>query len=281
MKTLLLGLASALTVLGLACDEDPAEPPLGAVTIEASAAPSLASGFTTADGWAVKYTRFLVSVTQVSVAGSEGTVTASNANLVVDLAKAHGPVTLVSAENRIARAWQDVSLAIGPATSGASPTPPLGESDVAPLVTNGLSVYVEATMQKDTVTKTLELGFATNTTYARCGSGVVIPRGGTATADVGFAGDVLFADALSGAHVLRGDAIAAADGNDDGLVSLAELDAVSILSARAAGGAYTTGGPDPATLGAFVTLEVPAIVASFGGDGTCAVAPAGADAGAP
>lgn len=275
MKTLSLIAAAALSVIA-ACDEDPSQPPLGSVSITASA-PTLAAGFMTADGWSVKYTKLLVSMTSITVAGSDGVVTASNENNVVNLAST-APISLLSADNRIARAWQDVSFEIGPATADSVPDAPVAQADVDPLVQDGISVYAEATMTKDNVTKTLQLGFTTDTNYTLCGSGVVIPRNGTATADVTFGGEALFADAVVGAHALRGDPIANADGNNDGIVTVAEMNAVSILTARASG-PYTTGGPAADTLGAFVTLEVPAIVLSFGG-GTCTAAAATADAGA-
>lgn len=287
MKTLMKSSVKATLVavfaLVAACDEDPAQPPLGSVTITATGLGPLSSanaavGFPTVDGWNVTYTKFLVSMTQLNVAGSDGVVTASNTAQVFNAVNAT-QLSLVSADNRIARAWQNVNFEVGAATSDSAPIAPVVQADVDMLVANGLSVYVEATMKKDATTKTLQLGFTSDTSYAQCGGGVVIPKGGTATGDIGFAGDVLFADAIVGAHSFRGDPVANADNNNDGVVTLAEMNAVSILTARASGGAYTTGGPDAATLGAFVALEVPAIVQSFN-SGTCTIVPPDADAGA-
>ena len=225
MKRAILAGLTTLTILA-ACDENPSQPPFGSLSLTASAA-ALATPTTTTDGWSVKYTRFLVSMTDVTVAGSEGTITAENSDNVLNLVTQDGaPLSLLSADNRIARAWQAVSLEIGPATTDSVPNPPVVQSDVDALVANGLSVYIEATMTKDAVTKSLQLGFTNDTKYTACGDGVVIPKGGTAAADVGFSGDALFSDALAGPHALRGDPIANADGNNDGIVTLAEMQAV-------------------------------------------------------
>lgn len=282
MKTTTLRLLPLLASLAfVACDENPDTPPLGSLSLTTNAAPSIHDGFTTSDGWAVKYTHFVVNVSAVTVQGNDNVIPASATAQVIDLVPP-GSQTLVTADNRVARAWEKVSFEIAPTTADSAPLGGVAPADVANLATGGISVFVQGTMTKGAVTKTLTFGFTPNTKYEACTGtingvptpGLVVPKDGSDTAAIGFAGDVLFFDNLiSRGHVLRGDPIAAADANKDGAIDNAELTAVTLDSVRAAivpapGSIYESvdGIKD---LNGFMNNQARSIVTTFRDTGSC------------
>lgn len=286
----LLCSAAALGVLP-ACDENPSSGALGSVALT-TGAPTIESGFSTADGWNVKYMRFVVNVS-ATVAGDDGVVAVKSDPQIIDLA-VPGAKTLLSEANRTARAWEAVSVEVGPATKDSSVVDPVTEADMAMFVTNAYSVYLEATMTKTTqvtdgngvtapvtVTKTLKLGYGLDTQFTKCTAnigniptpGLVVAKNGSDSAEIGFAGDVLFFDNLqSQGRQLRGDPLAAADANNDGLIDNTELSGVSVETARG-GNNNIYNAPGIADLDAFVGAQTRGIVTTFRTTGTCTVTP--------
>lgn len=277
-------------LLAAACDT-PSNGSLGSMSLTTSA-PTIENGFTTSDGWSVKYTRFVVNVSAATVAGDDGVVASAADPQIIDFV-APGPKTLLSEDNRTARAWEAVSVEVGPATAESAVVDPVTEADRTMLVTNGYSVYVEATMTKTTqvtdaagvttpvtVTKSLKLGYGLDTQFTKCTAiinnvptGLVVPTNGSDTAEIGFAGDVLFYDNLqSQGRQLRGDPLAAADVNNDGAIDNTELSSVSVETARnGSNNAYNA--PGIADLDAFVGAQTRGIVATFRTTGSCTVTP--------
>jgi hypothetical protein len=275
-----------------ACDDNPSSQPFGSMDITTSA-PDAEKDIVTADGWTVHYDRFLVHFSAVEVAGADGVIATSSDPQIVDQVEA-GPKSILSASLRSARAWENVSFQIGPAARkdpAAADAVEIGlvghkvtPADRDLMQASNLSVYVEGKLTKAAITKTFKWGFTTDTSYADCREprgatvlrGLVVPPNGNDTANVAMTGGGLFSDALTGAGTLHADAIASADANNDGDVTLDELHAVTLDAARAGGGAYTevTEGQIP-DLGEFVSARVPALVTSFRAAGTCtATAPA-------
>lgn len=284
MKT--LRTVTALSFLGLglgltaACDENPDTPPFGSLELTTSAA-TVQQGFTTTDGWAVKYTHFVVNVSSVTVQGNDNVIPASATAQVLDLVPPE-PQVLVTADNRVARAWEKVSFEIAPTTADSAPLGGVSATDVANLATGGISVFVQGTMTKDAVTKSFSFGFTPDTKYEACTGtlnglptpGLVVPKDGKDTAAIGFTGDVLFFDNLvSRGHVLRGDPIAKADANNDGSIDNAELTAVTLDTARAAivpsPGSIYESVDGIADLNGFMNNQARSIVATFRDTGTC------------
>ena len=96
-----------------------------------------------------------------------------------------------------------------------------------------------------------------------------MPPDGNDTADIVMGGDVLFRDDLAGGS-LRGDAIFAADADNDGVVTLAELRGKSLDALRATGASYATGDKtEIADLGAFVEALTRQLVVRFRSNGAC------------
>ncbi|MDF2696761.1 MAG: putative lipoprotein [Labilithrix sp.] len=275
---------AATSALVAACDENPGFPKLGSMAITTTA-PAAEREFVTTDGWSVKYDRFLVHVTAVNVAGTDQVLAASATPQIIDQV-APGPKTLLSATLRVARAWEDVSFQIGPAAAETDTTiaPPVKEADRDMMQKDALALYVEGKASKAGVTKSFKWGFGTDTLFTGCQEnrggtvvhGLVVPPDGNDTADIVMSADVLFSDDVA-AGGLRADAITAADTDNDGTITLAELRATPLDAARATGAAYATGDKaDVTDLGAFVEALVPRIATRFRASGTCMAAPAAA-----
>jgi hypothetical protein len=239
--------------------------------------------FPTVDGWTVTLHRYLVHVTAVSVAGADQVVAASATPQIIDQI-APGPKSLLSATVRTARHWEQVGLQIGPARSGSIDfADPVTIADRDMMSTQGYSLFVEGTATKANVTKTLIWGFTTDTLLKDCAGelngtfirGLVVPKDGSDSADVVMDGSVLFGDDLDRSRAVpRFDAIAAADADNDGVVTVPELHATAIDAAAASGGVYGLGGMDEVTeLGAFIEELARRTVTSFRARGACTAEP--------
>jgi hypothetical protein len=159
-----------------------------------------------ADGWAIGFDGFEVVLRDVSVAG----VSFEDPE-PVDLSE--------PSEGR----GQRVGRAAAPA----------GEHDDAAF--SIVSVVVEGSAEQGGVTKTFAWTFDTAVAYSNCETQTEVPRGGVGELQITVHADHLFYDSLvSEEPALRFDAIAAADTDNDGEVTMAELAAADI-------GAYDPG----------------------------------------
>jgi hypothetical protein len=275
--TCLLGLA----LLVAACDENPSTPPLGSVGITSAAAPSIAQELATSDGWTVKYTQFLVSISAINVAGNDRVLAASSSATLINLVPPDAQ-TLLSSNNRIARAWENVNFEIGPVTADTAIYGAATQEDLDLMLAGGFSIFVRATMTRGPETKTLAAGFTPDTKYDACTGtvngvptpGLLVPKNGIDTVAIGFTGDVLFFDNLvTRGHALRGDPIAKADANNDGTVDNAELSAVTLDALRSAlvgaGQSLYEATPGTSDLNGFIGEQARSIVATFRDTGTC------------
>ncbi len=273
--------ATAATLALVACDENPSFQKLGELEITTSA-PAIEKELLTTDGWTVKYDRFLVHVSAVNVSGDDRVLAASAGPQIIDQI-APVPKPLLIATVRTARAWEDVNLQIGPATSDTeiALAPTVTETDRNMMQNGALAVHVEGKASRAGVVKSFKWGFKTDTLYRNCVEpqngtvvrGLVVPPEGKDAADVVLGGEVLFSDDLAGG-VTRADAITAADADGDGTVTLDELRAVPLDDARAVGGAYATGASeDVGDLGAFVERLSQRLVVRFRATGTCTPEP--------
>lgn len=273
--TRLTALAMAIGTLSSACDPDPSYQALGSLDITASD-PPLAAAITTADGWTVQYSRFLVHVSSVEVAGSEGVVGASSTGQLFDFVSTT-PKSLVSATVRTARNWDAVSFSVGPITDDTETVniEPVTQADVDAMKAAGVAVKVQGQMSKAGMVKTFEWAFSGGTLYKDCEStrsgsvvrGLVVPPNGNDTVNVTFDGEGLFSDSLAAGGVPSGDDIAAADADSDGVITQDELQVAALSGTRAANVAGVEGAP--ADLGAFIALRASDLVGSFGNAGKC------------
>lgn len=272
--------ALALGTALLACDENPgSNQKVGALELTTTA-PTIEQAITTADGWSIKYDRFLVHVSSVAVAGLDQVLTASATPQLIDQV-APPPKSLLAATVRTARPWEDVSFQIGPAAAEGDITlvEPVKDADVEKFKKDGLALYMEGKASKAGVTVSFKWSFTTDTLYNNCVGalggvdtpGFVVPPNGTDTANVAMRGDVLFRDDATDAAVLRFDPFAGADADKNGEVTQEELDAVKLEGLRATGrGAYGTGDKtDISTLKGFVDERTRNIVGTFRDKGAC------------
>lgn len=114
---------------------------------------------------------------------------------------------------------------------------------------------------------TFDWSFATDTTYTCAPEGLTIPSGGTATTQLTIHGDHFFYDGLENPDAeVRGQAIVDADANEDGEVTMAELEAVAVAPLGYAVGQYS----DVTNLGEFITFLTQTL-GHVDGEGHCHV----------
>ncbi|MBP9113917.1 MAG: hypothetical protein KBF88_13985 [Polyangiaceae bacterium] len=228
------------------------------------------------DGWTIRYGKFLVNIGGVRIAdGSAAPVVTETKTMLVDHKKP-GRKALFSYELDAA-AFSNVGYTISSVNANTDASL-ASEEDKAKMIAGGYSVYVEGTATKGTDSKAFAWGFTTNTLYANCKGevggiereGVAIPSSGTDEVELTIHGDhFLYDDLQSPEAKLRFNAIAAADKDNDGKVTLEELAATKLIDIPAAEGPYGTGNAaDVNDLRAFVT-KLSQTVGHFRGEGEC------------
>lgn len=232
-----------------------------------------ASDFT--DGWRVTFQKFLVVIRDVTIADRDGNIGAQMQGSVLVDHKLPGSKPVVSFEDLEAKPWERVSFEVAPA-SAATRLEGATEEDRQLMLDGGASVHAEGQIEKAGVMKSFRWAFTGATAYRECRGerdgketeGVLVTNGGTEPVELTIHGDHLFYDDLQAhAAVLRGDAIAAADADMDGEVTLAELTAVRLVEIPE--GSYGTGSAGHIDdLGAFVAA-LSRTVGHFRGEGEC------------
>jgi hypothetical protein len=231
-----------------------------------------------ADGWSIHYSKFLVVIGGVKIADDTGKVAAEMKGTRLFNHVTPGVKQVATFDDVEAKAWTKVSYAIRPAATDTE----LGEgataADLAMMQGKQWAVYVEAEATKGAVKKTYTWGFGVPTAYIDCKGdkdgketdGVLVTNGGTDTVELTIHGDHLYYDDLQAQNAKRRfNAIAAADKDGDGVVTLDELSAVKLVDIDPMDGAYGTGAAgDVNDLGAFVT-DLSRTVGHFRGEGEC------------
>jgi hypothetical protein len=231
------------------------------------------------DGWTIAYDRFLIVLSDVSVAeDGAAPVARMTTPKIVDL-RAPGEKLVVAFDDVPGKSYTHVSYAISPATAAAELAGGATDADRQLMVTNGYSVFVSGTARKGTLVKKYDWGFGTSTVYDRCKGevsgketdGVVVTNGGNDVVQLTIHGDHLYYDDLqSPAAKIRFDNLAAADANDDGIITLEELAAVKLADrTKVKEGPYGTGSASGIhDLRAFVEA-LSRTLGHFRGEGEC------------
>ena len=244
---------------------------------EIPADPAGQSGFI--DGWTVKYEHFLVSFANITVQDQASATAASMpGNMLFDN---HVPdvKSIIDFHDLPAKAYTQVSYEIAPPTADGQAGPNVDYDLRLKMIEEGYSVYVEATATRDDDELHFAWGFPIATRYVDCHSeqggrderGFVIRNNATIEVQLTTHGDHLYYDRLQASPdpsvptSLRFDAIASADEDGDGEITLEELDAVSLAPLV---GTYDRSGLKADTLGEFVT-ELARTVGHFRGEGEC------------
>jgi hypothetical protein len=182
-----------------------------------------------ADGWSLRYEKFLVSVGGVAVAekGAEPGLRVSEFQ-VFDLTKASDGVGQVVGSDLVPLGrYDDTSFTIAAdaeATAGNA-----SDADLKLMIAGGFSVYVAGTATKGGDSKHFAWGFATHTDYSACESLAEVRGGQPAVVQLTIHGDhLLYDDLFSMTPKVTFELIAKADTDGDGEVSQAELLAVDL-----------------------------------------------------
>ena len=289
-----LGAVLCLTSLLSACGEDAADPAAsgsgaaafttwGEDYIEKEIPPSDDGGTVVEDGCTIRYSRFLLAISEITIADQSGTQAARQAGTVVFNMHVPGIKEVASFPGLTAKAWDRVSYALvspgADATLGAGAT----QEDRALLVGAKAGVHVEGTISKGDVTKSFAWSFPTQTLLRECKGevagkeeeGVVVTNGSTDTVQLTIHGDHLFYDDLQAASAkVRAQPIVDADADNDDVVTLEELAAVKLSNAAAAtGGTYSAGDvPNVNNLRDFVTA-LSRTIGHYRGEGECVARP--------
>lgn len=231
------------------------------------------------DGWSVSYDKFLVSFQNIVVADASGDEAGGmEASMLFDNTLP-GVKSIIELDGVAAKAWDRVSYEIAPVTEDTELSEGVPESDKTLMIDGGYSLYVSGVGTKDDVEKRFQWGFAIGTRYEECQAeadgrveaGVVVTNNATLEAELTTHGDHLFYDRLQSSPdpsvltSLRFEGLASADADDDGMITLEELNATP-LDVRT----YDPSGLSAATMGAFVT-SLARTVGHFRGEGECTV----------
>ena len=228
------------------------------------------------DGWTVRFTKFLVSVGQVSVNATGGTASTLAPLRVFNLHGTSGPVRLGTLTNVSARRQDQVSFRIAPPTAESTAGNSGATADDLTAMRNGrFSLWVEGTATKPgrATPITFRWTFGNTVDYTRCelegAFGVAVPSGGTADVQLTIHGDHFFYDRVGEGASLRFEDIAAADRNMDNMVTLEELAMVD-LTTLPRDRYDPSGAPNVNTLRDFMNV-LTTTVGHFNGEGECTV----------
>jgi hypothetical protein len=185
------------------------------------------------DGWTIAFSRFEVTLREVSIAG---------ANL-----EDPGPLDLVAPSSG---QGQLVGRARVPAGDHADASFTIAE------------LHIEGSANKDGTSKSFSWMFTEPVIYSECETTTSVPEGGVGEFQITVHADHLFYDSLvSEEPTVRFDPIAAADTDEDGVVTATELSATDI-------GAYDPGNLDIDDLWSFLTAQT-ATMGHVDGEGHC------------
>jgi hypothetical protein len=231
------------------------------------------------DGWSIKYSKFLIVISDVSV-GEDGKAPVAKMTTpkIFDM-HSPGQKPVIEFADLPGKPYAHVSYTIAPATAAAELGGGATEADKQLMVQNGYSIYVDGTATKDAKTKAFTWGFKTNTLYDKCKGevsgketeGVVVTNGGDDPVELTIHGDHLFYDDLQSPEAkVRVDNIANADADNDGKITLEELAAVDLADkTKITAGTYGTGSASNINdLRAFVEA-LSRTVGHFRGEGEC------------
>lgn len=233
---------------------------------------------TFADGWTIKYSKFLIVLGDIRVADEKGAVGAQMETTILVDHHLPGVKPIQSFANLEAKPWTDVSFVSRPADASTTLVMGVTEADLTMMKAQGHAVYVEGSAEKGAEKKTFQWGFGVSTKYAQCRGakdgreieGVLVTNGGTDDVELTIHGDHFFYDDLQSPDAkVRFEAIASADADANGEITLAELSQKKLVDIDPSMGGYGTGIlADVNDLGAFVTA-LSRTLGHFRGEGEC------------
>jgi hypothetical protein len=230
------------------------------------------------DGWTVVYDRFLVNIGGVEIADGDEVGAEAPGFTLFDQA-ATGVKHLVTFDDVPAKAWPEVSYEIRRVTSDSGLGPEVSAADRDLMKQHGYSVFVEGTASNGDETKRFAWGFDKPTRYGACKGeedgvereGLVVKKNAEVDIQLTIHGDHPFYDRLQESPntavqtSLRFDALAEADADEDGEVTLVELDGAVLDVTR-----YDPSPFEVTTLGEFMG-ELIRTIGHYRGEGECSI----------
>lgn len=229
------------------------------------------------DGFSVRYDEFLIVLGDVEVAGGDGGAQTIEVARLYDLTKP-GPHTMGTLKGLREGAHREVSYR-NPAADGDTERHSSATNAQLEAMRDGdLRLSVSGTAQSPDGTEftfawdfagTIEHGDCVDVRGGQETQGIVVGDGTTEEHQLTIHGDHLFYDDLASPDaLLRFAALARADSNADGEVTLEELDEVRLAALSSDDGTYGVGAFDIDDLGAFVRAAT-YTVGHFDGEGHC------------
>ena len=250
------------------------------VTVTAASEPN----WTTADGWTVTYDRFLIDVGHANLNG-DSCAEYSDARYDRIFDGRHQGAQKVSESYALGKCSfrfrlnsPDDRTLLGTGVSEADKTEMRTPGSDAHAKDRGVSLIVAGSAVKGNVKKTFSWSFRRRVGYEDCRiteddatiSGVVLRSGEKLPIDIALHGEALLLDDLDpDVGVLRFDPFANADADDDGVITMEELDAVALPSVSVNAGDAGVDGGTLETFGDYVYEGLVPRVARFLGSGEC------------
>lgn len=228
------GVAAAIVVAACGTEDDGGR---GTLALSVSGEDAAEVGFPVpgveelvfADGWSVRFDKYLIGLGRVRVASSDGAVGVEDDEIVVvDLTA--GEQQVFTFEEVPARRWDDFGYDILPPTASARVVGGVAEADVQRMIDGGFNYWIEGVATRGERSRRFAWGLAAPTRNDRCVNasdgtpGVVVRNNATAPYQITLHLDHLFYDRL-GAHdgaSMRFEAIAAA-ADDQGVIHWEDL----------------------------------------------------------
>jgi hypothetical protein len=258
-----------LALVALGCGDDSASP--GTLELSIYGEDFIEQGIPAAevaDGWAVRFDSFLVTLTDLSVARGHGAPSLTDSNQrIFDIARPSMKKGITVISKMVDGGKYDhIGYAISPARTGAAAGNPLPAGALEAMIAAGESVRVSGSGSKDGKTVSFTWGFTGDTTHS-CHIGLEVD-GGTSGSQITIHGDHLFYDDLVSMEPgVRFDLVAASDADMDGTVTRTELTARDIRGQAR----YQVGNVPVTTLWAFIAHQATTL-GHIDGEGHCQTA---------
>lgn len=220
-----------------------------------------------ADGCSMSFTRFLVTVESVDLIDGDGSSAASiSGPMVFDLSST-GPHAVESVEVPTGT-YDTVRYRLAPVT-GTVMGGNIDDAAAQAFADSGASYDIAGSLTCGASTKTFDLEYATGATYDCEAENLTFASDGARSTELTVHGDHLFYDGLTDPESeVRGQAIHDADSDGDGVITHAELAAVSVAALGYQVGPFA----EVTDLDAFVA-GLTQTVGHIDGEGHCDVVP--------
>ena len=242
------------------------------------------------DGWNVSFSKYLVSISGLTVSQTEGDAAGnSQAHYVVDLAQQEPRIELMELLNP--QRWDVFSFSVeAPDTKGRVKLLGATDEDVTRLEDGGYNYWIEGTADKDGQTLTFAWGLSNPADYEACTNGVddtqgvVVTNNTVTNVEITIHVAHLFFDTLGTEQNRQRFGAIAAKAEADGTIPFGALASQSLSDLRDANGdpLHDQDGPVVYHPGATVLptnnlqqfiLASTRVQAHVGGDGLCTITP--------